>query len=306
MTRAFQPDLAVVLGGGGARGFCHVGVLRALNALGLHPGIVVGVSMGGIVGATYALNPYWDRALQAMDLSGFPETFATEDGTPVDIDLGDRLRKARDVQKGLADFLFDAGAGASKVAWGRSMLSELVLGKRLDDSQAKIVLSATDLGTGERVLMGAGDAVDAMYASSALAGLMPPLDYDGRKLIDGAYSDMAPVDVSRDLGARFVIAVDACQIVPDILPKTGAQILQRAIELTQSAYAAERFREADLVLKPDFGRRVRVLDFNLRKLCIRAGESIVQDRKEDILNGFKAATTRPSILAKVRAKLGQS
>ena len=64
--------LGLVLSGGGARGFAHVGVLRALNHLGIYPDLIVGVSMGAAVGATYALNDDWYDALIDMDISGFP------------------------------------------------------------------------------------------------------------------------------------------------------------------------------------------------------------------------------------------
>ena len=70
--RPRKPRLGLVLSGGGARGFAHVGCLRALNHLGIYPDVVVGVSMGAIVGATYALNEKWYDELVDMDISGFP------------------------------------------------------------------------------------------------------------------------------------------------------------------------------------------------------------------------------------------
>lgn len=259
-------SFALVLSGGGARGLSHAGVLRALISRGYVPSAIVGVSMGAVVGATYALNDDWFDALVAMDTSGFPATPGFR--LP---GLAARMRGLRTALLAARDMYFGWGVGTPTETWGRSVLSSLTQGKNLENGRIPIFVCATDMLTGKRVVFGKGNATDYIYASAALAGVLPPLVDGPHVLMDGAYADIAPVDVARETGAKVVIAVDPSQSENTIGPKNGMQAMLRSIEVCQYEHARLRFAQADLVIQPEFGQSIGTLEFGLKRHCIAAG-----------------------------------
>jgi NTE family protein len=174
--------IGLALGGGSARGWAHIGVLRALNDAGIHPDVVAGTSIGAVVGGCYVAGQ-----LDAL------ETFARS------------LTRRRVL--GFLDFNF-SGTG-------------LITGKRLCDALDKrmrdvdiealskrFVAVATEIGTGHEIWLSRGRIVDAMRASYALPGIFRPVRINGRWLFDGALVNPVPVSVCRAFGARYVIAVN--------------------------------------------------------------------------------------------------
>ena len=126
--------LGLVLSGGGARGFAHVGALRALNHLGIYPDYIVGVSMGAAVGATYALNDDWYDALIDMDISGFPPL--PDFSTP---GMFNYVKNLRVTQKAITGMYFGWGVGQPTVEWGRAVLTRLTLNKPLDAGRIPVL-----------------------------------------------------------------------------------------------------------------------------------------------------------------------
>lgn len=268
--------MALVLGGGGARGAAHVGVLRALEHLGYRPSAIVGVSMGAIVGATYALNPDWYRQLVDLDRERVPMVLGTRRVRALAW-----LRSALESGRALRELLLRWGALAAEESAIRELLSDLTLGKDLEEGRVKIAAVATDLSSGARVIIERGNAAQAVYASSALAGLLPP-DRQGRVLLaDGAYADIAPVDVARETGAEVVIAVDASQPGAAEPPANAFQAFVRAMEIGMAQHAQARFGEADLVIRPHFPLPVQTLDFGHHRLCVAAGlRAVLRERHQ--------------------------
>ncbi len=272
-----KPRVGLVLSGGGARGFAHVGTLRALNHLGVYPDIIVGVSMGATVGATYALNEDWYDALVGMDISGFPllPNFSRPG-------IMSYVRNLRVAQKVITGMYFGWGVGQPTVEWGRSILSRLTLNKALDAGRIPVFATATDIVSGERVVFGTGLATNALYASAALAGILPPAKIDGRILVDGGYCDLAPVDVAREAGADIVIVVDAATNIFSNKPANGLQAMFRALEICQSEHSHLRAIHADLVIRPDIDPPVGVLEFKHKRRCVAAGVRAVLAQRADI------------------------
>ena len=130
--------------------------------------------------------------------------------------------------------------------------------------------------------MRTGKAAKALYASSALAGILPPFVQDDLLLADGAYTDIAPIDVARTFTPPVVIAVDPGQdlISPDI--QNGYQALMRAMEICHLRHADMRFSQADLVIRPRFERTIDTLDFEARRECVYAGLSEVRERRIEL------------------------
>lgn len=163
------PSLGVALGGGSARGLAHIGALVALERHGLRPDVVVGTSFGAVVGAIYA--------------SGRPlDTFAAE---------AERLRR-RDVFPHVADLGVHRGALFSGVRL-EAYFERLLEGRDFADLERPFAVVATDVATGERVLLRKGSLARALRASSSLPGLFAPVEIEGRHLIDGGIGSPVPV-----------------------------------------------------------------------------------------------------------------
>ena len=174
--------IGLALGGGSARGWAHIGVLRALQEAGIHPDIVAGTSIGAVVGGCYVAGE-----LEAL------EQFARD------------LTRRRVL--GFLDFNF-SGSGLITGQRLRSVLDVRLKDALMERLPKRFVAVATEIGTGHEVWLSRGRLVDAMRASYALPGIFRPVKIDGRWLFDGALVNPVPVSVCRALGARYVIAVN--------------------------------------------------------------------------------------------------
>ena len=181
-SRVNPAPLGLVLGGGAAKGWAHIGVLRALEEAGIRPDIVTGTSIGAVVGGCYLAGEL-DRL----------EEFARG------------LTKRRLL--GLLDVSFS----------GKSLISGARLGKLLrryldnveiEDLDRPFMAVATELSTGHEIWLRKGHLVTAMQASYALPGIFNPVNVNGRHLVDGALVNPVPVTLARAMGARIVIAVN--------------------------------------------------------------------------------------------------
>ncbi len=177
-----QPGLALALGGGMARGFAHIGVLRALNRHNIYPSLVAGTSIGSVVGGCYLsgkLDEFeeWTRSLNRFKILSY---------------LDFRVRSAGLVGgKKLKDVL-DAHFGDMNI----------------EELTQPMICIATDLTTGHEVWLRRGPITEAMTASFALPGVFPPVKIDDRHLVDGALVNPCPISPCQALGARMTIAVD--------------------------------------------------------------------------------------------------
>jgi NTE family protein len=174
--------IGLALGGGAARGWSHIGVLRTLAKAGIHPDIIVGTSIGAVVGGCYV----------AGELDEL-ETFA-------------RSLTRRKVL-GFLDFNF-TGAGLINGDRLCNQLDTKLQGRTIEGLPRKFAAVATEMGSGHEVWLSRGSLSDAMRASYALPGIFKPVERDGRWLFDGAMVNPVPVSVARALGARYVIAVN--------------------------------------------------------------------------------------------------
>jgi len=174
--------IGLALGGGAARGWAHIGVLRALLAAGIKPDIIVGTSMGAVVGGCHL-------AGQLDDLEDFARS----------------LTKRRVF--GYLDFNL-AGTGLISGQKLCDRLERHLSDRRIEDLDRRFTAVATEIGSGHEVWLSRGRLVDAIRASYALPGIFKPVKIDGRWLFDGALVNPIPVSVCRALGARYVIAVN--------------------------------------------------------------------------------------------------
>lgn len=201
-----EPErIALVLGGGGARGAAHIGVLEVLEQERVPVDCIVGTSMGGLVAGSYAagLSPKMMR-----------EKLSEADWTDIFLDLADysqlsyrqkrvSRRYLAGTQIGLSERGFQIQPGVvagEKIKLFFNQLVDEDLGERnIEQLSIPLAIVATDIGTGERVVFREGSLTQAMRASMSVPGLMSPVEYQGRKLVDGGLVDNVPVDVARDL-----------------------------------------------------------------------------------------------------------
>jgi NTE family protein len=177
-----QPSIALALGGGAARGFAHIGVVRTLAKHNIVPDIIVGTSIGAVVGGCYAA-----KQLDSL------ETWA-------------RSLTVRGVLSHLDLSLSGSGLiGGSRLA---ARLKEALADTMIENLPVRFAAIATELNTGHEVWLTRGRLVDALGASYALPGIFPPAQIGGRWLVDGALVNPVPVSAARALDARLVIAVN--------------------------------------------------------------------------------------------------
>jgi NTE family protein len=179
---ATRPSIGLALGGGAARGFAHVGVLRTLVAHGIVPDVIVGTSIGAVVGGCYAARQLdtletWARRLTVRSVLGH-----------LDISL--------------------SGSGLIRGAHLAKQLETALSDTRIDDLPIRFAAIATEFNTGHEIWLTRGRLAEALRASYALPGIFPPVLIGGRWLVDGALVNPVPVSAARALGARMVIAVN--------------------------------------------------------------------------------------------------
>ena len=177
-----RPTIGLALGGGAARGFAHIGVMRTLAAHGIVPDVIVGTSIGAVVGGCYAANELdnlevWARSLNARNVFRY-----------LDINL--------------------SGSGLIRGGHLATQLDTALKDSRIDDLPIRFAAIATEFNTGHEIWLTRGRLADALRASYALPGIFPPVRIGGRWLVDGALVNPVPVSAARALGARLVIAVN--------------------------------------------------------------------------------------------------
>ena len=160
--------------------------------------------------------------------------------------------------------------------YGMTLLRHLTLGRDLETGRVPVLTVATDLRSGERVVLSEGLAARAAYASAALAGILPPLPFEGKLLADGVYADLAPIDLARGFGVTRVVAVDPRSVDTPYEVTNGLKAFVRALEICHQQHAQARFAQADLTLVPRFPFAIDTLDFNHKRLCVAVGVRAVR------------------------------
>jgi NTE family protein len=238
-----KPVIGLVLGGGAAKGFAHIGVIKALEAQGIAPDLVIGTSAGALVGALYAAGK-----------SGFElQTLAIpfNEGLVSDWVLPDRGLIRGDA---LAKFI-----------------NATVDNRPLEKLPRKFGVVATDLASGEPVVFRTGDTGTAVRASSSVPGLFQPVLIRGHEYVDGGLSSPVPVRFARQMGATFVIAVDISDKPANSSIKSTVDILLQTVTIMGQTIARYELAQADVVIRPDTSQ-LGVVDFTTRHNAVLEGE----------------------------------
>jgi len=264
---ATRPRVGLALGGGGARGFAEIGVIRALEREKVPIDVVVGTSVGSLIGALYA-----DTG-KSLDLEFSALTVTNED---------------------LFDYkaLAILSGGFVKGERLEEFLSQRLRNGQIENLALPFAAVATELRTGETVAFDRGPVAQAVHASAAIPGVFVPVTIDGRVFVDGGVTNPVPADVARRLGADVVIAVSIPAAVPAKTPANPIEVAYHAVTLMAAEIGRLRAREADVVITPDVGD-VAYDDFTRKKQLIESGEAAVAAALPAIKAAVAARVRKP-------------
>ena len=279
---------ALVLGGGGARGLAHLGVLRILEKEGFRPDLIVGCSIGAIIGGMYAQTLdiqkvekrvyefFESEAYQNLNINRVQRGLASENGDDL----------LHHVARNLMRTVF-----VNMVANRQSILDKdevveainfLIKEGNIRDARIPFACNAVDLVTGKSILFKEGDIRQAIRASSSIPGYVMPVQQNSEYLVDGAVADALPTDYARKLGADFIISVDVSQ---EIKPRQDFQsvfdIILRANMITLDYLYRQNLQSADLLIRPEVGK-YNWYDFQKIDRLIKTGEDAAREKRMEI------------------------
>jgi len=251
LAKTERPRVALALGGGGARGMAHIGVLKVFHESRIPVDVIAGTSVGAIVGALYAAGTPDDEIENMAENVGWSELSDFSGTARIRFLLGGSLLSSKKMEKYIA-----------------STIGE----KRFYDLNIPFACVATDLITGERVIFRDGEVALAARASATIPGLFEPVEYRHRYLIDGGIVDNIPTDVARLLGGEFVIAVSVNGDFSQRDVSSIFRVMVQSLSIQGKLLDDELLKEADYVVWPQVGA-VSSVDLGRSRSCIDAGVS---------------------------------
>lgn len=271
-VRAVPPRVGVALGGGGARGFAHVGVLRVLEQERIPVDVVAGTSVGSLIGALYA-----------------------DTGRVLDAEFHAVAITAEDLFDYRALAFFTGGFVRGERL--RRFMEAHLSNRNIEEMRLPFAAVATDLRTGQPVVFSRGPIAPAVHASCAIPGVFVPVEIGGVTLVDGGVVNPIPVDVVRQLGAEVVIAVAIPSAVPPTAPRTPIQVAYHAVSIMAGEIGRLRGREADVLIAPAVGD-VAYDDFTQKKRLIEAGEAAARAALPAIWQAVAARTREETVVSR--------
>lgn len=235
--------IGLALGGGAAKGFAHIGVIKMLEAQGIKPDVVSGTSAGSVVGVLYA---------SGLDAFALQERSFALDETQI-----------RDVS------LFSGGLVKGEKL--QNYVNDLLQHRPLEKLGKPFAAVSAELETGRRVVFVRGNSGQAVRASSSIPGLFEPVAISGKRYVDGGVVSPVPVDAARELGADFVIAVDISKKASDGEAKNMLGIVNQSIAIMGQKLGEQELARADVVIRPKVGK-IGATDFDLKNVATLEGE----------------------------------
>ncbi len=225
-------DTGLILSGGGARGFAHAGILKALNEYDIYPDVVAGVSAGAIVGALYADGHSPD---EIYEIFAQKKTFFNYVKLKV------------------------PGKGLFKTVGLKENLAKQLKAKSFEDLQIPLIVVATNINKGESVYFDRGEILDKVLASAAIPVLFEPTEIDGDLYVDGGVLDNFPVFPLENVCKRL-IGISLNSIHPQDDFSSLLKIAERTFHLSVSSHLSNKIKKCDLVFVPEELEKYRLLD----------------------------------------------
>lgn len=238
-----KPKIALALGGGAAKGFAHIGVIKALETNGIVPDLIVGTSAGSVVGSLYAAGN---------------DAFALQK-------IAFKLEESAFTDWAIFDRGFIKGEALEK------FINQQVGNRPIEKLHRRFAAVATDLAGGTPMVFGSGNVGQAVRASSSVPTVFTPVVIKGREYVDGGLTSPVPVKVARQMGADIVIAVDISAKPSGKRNQGSVDMLLDTIAIMGANLGAYELKEADIVIRPDINGLASA-NFQQRNEAIMRGE----------------------------------
>jgi NTE family protein len=256
-----QKRLGLALGSGAARGFAHIGVLKALEERGIRPDVVTGSSMGSLIGAFYV--------------------------TGMKPDFMERLAATLSWRHWLDLTVPKVGLIAGEKI--HQMVTLLTRGLKFEQLDIKFGVVATELTERKTVLMTSGRISDAVRASISIPGVFVPYVTSEGMFVDGGVVERVPIEACRVLGADFVIAVDVVGGQRATVPETIMDVIMYSLDVMQQHLVEPRMQAADFRIEPDVSH-VGMSQFHKAQEAIQAGYEAAVAAMDALLQKLNAAS----------------
>jgi NTE family protein len=289
-----RPKIGLVLSGGGARGVAHVGVIKALEAHQIPIDLIVGSSIGSVIGGLYAAG-YSVEELETLVKELDWDDLFRDQTERRNLFLGQK----RETDRYILTIRFDGWQAyiPTSITQGQKVLS--LLSQRLQNTNFQTIYNfnnlkipfrpvSTDLISGSRIVLEKGDLAEAIYASTAVPLLFSPLDWDGMLLVDGGLKSNLPVDVARDLGMDIIIAVDITSpLEAEENLNLPWQILNQVTTIMMEEAREKQILQADIVVRPDL-EGIGNSDFSKVDQIIKSGEQAMTEWVAETRNSINS------------------
>lgn len=276
-----RPKIGLVLSGGGAKGAAHIGVLKVLEEKNIPIDYITGTSIGSYVGGMYALG-YSAAEIEAIMMNtnwdkGYSDTIPREALSFKDKETRDKYNIPINIGYSDEEVKMPAGLlrGQSMSQLLRSSTNLIQQLGNFDELSIPFRAVATNLATGEPVVLSSGSIVAAMQASASVPGALQPAVIDGLLLVDGGIANNMPIDVVKEMGADIVIAVDIGSplVGNDELDSTIAVLNQLSTILTNASAEKQKalLTDSDILIRPNIGE-LSTTDFSIMPIALPLGE----------------------------------
>lgn len=295
-----RPKVALVLAGGSAYGLAHIGVIKVLEEMGIPVDIVVGASMGSIVGGLYAIG-YDTAALERVAKeTDWTELFLedTATGNESFTESADRARYAAAVSVDRKGFSFNGGliGGGKILRFVDALTVSVPTPVDFDRLPRRYRAVATDVSTGKRVVLAGGSIADAMRGSMSIPGVFAPYYLNGQYLVDGGLVDNLPIDLAREMGADIIIAVDLVNgkaYDPETDNRTPLAAITRSLDIFIRSTERSQLPHADLVIPVDIQGYLPT-DFTKAQAFIDLGEATARSESANLEKILERTAGSPS------------
>ncbi|MCL5030396.1 MAG: patatin-like phospholipase family protein [Bacteroidetes bacterium] len=278
--------LGIALGGGGARGLAHIGVLKVLDEAEIKISAITGCSMGAVIGGLYA---YFQEAKKVEDF--ILEAIKDPRFAKLDIETLNDNNKAitKTYLEKFSEYVktrIHAINTLGKLSYFDSDITDDIYNAIPDVQIESLNISfsaiATDLNSGEEINFTKGSLRNIVKASSAIPGVFPPVSIDNYLLVDGSASESVPVRKVKELGADRVLAIDVIKSLKIYRPINNIlDVLYRTEDVTSYQLSKIRLTEADLIISPQV-KELSWADFDGSKKIIELGEIAAKENLDQI------------------------
>lgn len=275
--------IGLALGGGAVRGVAHLGVLDVLINAGIPIAAISGTSVGALVAAVYATQDNW---LGAETLAQQINHCALEQVKKVQLPLKEnatwleRLLRLTSLQKTLIRALTTSSAFTGKGL--DKLINDLLQNKTFQDARLPLFIAATDISCQEGVVLKKGSLAKAVRASAAIPGVFPPIEWEGKRLVDGAVTSVIPIEALKP-HADIIVGVDVSDAIVEKNPKQAVTIAWQASHLSMRQLRKHESRLADVMICANAKEAILAFDFSKVDELIALGKRAAQNALPEIV-----------------------